>query len=182
MNTKLNKIIKILPEISLRFLTLHNNNFVVIITKTGKKKYLSIPKHVDLIKKDGCLIINSLTNEKNFTVFNRFCALLNSWTKRFDKSIKKKLILKGLGFKISMDDNNNLELKLGYSHIIKLPIPEDDIVVKIEKNAITIEGFDSIQVGNFTTKIRNLRVPDSYKGKGFWYKNESIILKEVKKT
>lgn len=181
LNTQLNKKIKITPEIFITFLTLYNKSFIVIITKTGKKKYISIPKHINLVKKDDFLIIDSSKKETFSIVFNRFCSLLQSWVKRFDKSVKKKLILKGLGFKISMAENN-LEFKLGYSHAIKIPIPEDEIFVKIEKNVITIEGFDSTQVGNFVTKIKNLRLPDSYKGKGFWYKNESIILKEVKKT
>ena len=181
LNTQLNKTIKITFGVGIALSTLHNNNFVVIITKTGKKKYIYIPKHINLIKEGDFLIISSPRNENFFTIFNRFCALLQVWIKRVDKAVKKKLILKGLGFKISMVDNN-LEFKLGYSHIIKLQIPEDEIFVKIEKNSVTVEGFDSIQVGNFVTKIKNLRLPDSYKGKGFWYKNESIILKEVKKT
>ena len=46
----------------------------------------------------------------------------------------------------------------------------------------SVEGFDKVTVGNFVNKIRNLKFPDSYKGKGFWYKNEVIKLKEINKT
>jgi ribosomal protein L6P/L9E len=44
------------------------------------------------------------------------------------------------------------------------------------------EGIEASTIGNFLKKIKNLKAPDSYKGKGFWYKNESKLLKEIKKT
>jgi large subunit ribosomal protein L6 len=53
--------------------------------------------------------------------------------------------------------------------------------IKVNKNFIIVEGFDAVEVGNFSSKIRRLRVPDIYKGKGVWYKNEIKILKELKK-
>ena len=46
----------------------------------------------------------------------------------------------------------------------------------------SLEGFDPVAVGNFATKIKSLKFPDTYKGKGFWYKNEVKVLKEIKKT
>jgi ribosomal protein L6P/L9E len=45
-----------------------------------------------------------------------------------------------------------------------------------------VEGFEAYKVGNFLKKLRNLKAPDIYKGKGFWYKNEIKIFKEIKKT
>ena len=98
LNTQLNKTIKITPEVSIAFSTLYNNNFIVIITKTGKKKYIFIPRHINLIKKDDFLIIDSSKDEKFLTVFNRFCALLQVWIKRFDKAVKKKINFKRIGF------------------------------------------------------------------------------------
>ena len=53
--------------------------------------------------------------------------------------------------------------------------------MNIQKNIISVEGSDSVVVGNFTNKIRSLKIPDSYKGKGFWYKSEKEKLKEIKK-
>jgi len=48
-------------------------------------------------------------------------------------------------------------------------------------NVLTVEGFESYKVGNFLEKVRKLKKFDSYKGKGFWYKNEARTLKEIKK-
>ena len=80
------------------------------------------------------------------------------------------------------EDKKNLELKLGFSALITLPIPVEEVKVDVNKNIITLEGFDPVAVGNFATKIKSLKFPDAYKGKGFWGKNEVRVLKEIKKT
>lgn len=93
------------------------------------------------------------------------------------------MLLKGLGYKaVLKNDDSVLELKIGYSHTISLPIKKDMLKIILDKNNLTVEGFDKVTVGNFVNKIRNLKFPDSYKGKGFWYKNEVIKLKEINKT
>jgi len=181
--TQVQKTIRVRTNIDFSFLKFNNNNFIIITTKTGKKKYLSVPKFINLSKIDDYLIIKAHLNQNTSILFHQFLLILNLWIKRIDKPFKKKLVLKGLGFKISLtDDNKNLELKLGYSHIIKLDVPNDEIALKIEKNSLVVHGFDPVQVGNFVNKVRQLKFPDVYKGKGFWSKNESITLKEVKKT
>jgi len=75
-----------------------------------------------------------------------------------------------------------LEFKIGLSHIVSLEIPSHDVVVFLIKNTIVVEGINPVVVGNFLKKIKNLKIPGSYTGKGFWYKNEIKILKPVKKT
>jgi len=50
------------------------------------------------------------------------------------------------------------------------------------KDVLTIEGNNATTVGNFANSVRNLKYPDSYKGKGIWYKNEFRTLKPVKKV
>ena len=92
------------------------------------------------------------------------------------------MILKGLGFKGNISsDNLFLELKLGFSHILKVPLDSKELKVSMNNNLLTVEGFDADKVGNFLEKTRKLKKFDSYKGKGFWYKNESRTLKEIKK-
>ena len=91
------------------------------------------------------------------------------------------MILKGLGFKGNIVNNSILELKLGFSHLLKVPLNSKELNVSINNNVLIVEGFESDKVGNFLEKIRKLKKIDSYKGKGFWYKNELKILKEIKK-
>lgn len=95
---------------------------------------------------------------------------------------KKKIILKGLGYKIQYDKSNNcLSFKLGYSHLISLRVPDGLQFVKIGKTYLIISGYDPSLLGNFLYRIKRLRFPDSYKGKGFWQKYEKKTLKLFKK-
>jgi large subunit ribosomal protein L6 len=90
------------------------------------------------------------------------------------------LILQGLGLKVQIIDNY-LEFKLGYSHKCYLEI-EKEINVKFKKNLLFLQSNDRVKLGNFLYRIKILRKPDVYKGKGIWYKNEKISFKPVKKT
>ena len=97
----------------------------------------------------------------------------------------KKLLFKGLGLKAALLDvgsNKILELKLGFSHLIRIIIPQTKIGVKLIKNGLLVSGSDLVTVSNFLYKIKSLKLPNRYKGKGIWYKNEVIKLKEIKKS
>lgn len=169
------------------FTTLEAKSIVIYkqTTTINRLKYFVIPFIIELEKKNNILIFKiAPALENSIVILNNFFLSFSRWLKSFEKPFKKILLLKGLGFRASISpDLQILELKLGYSHLLKIKIPlEDDLTVKIDKNNLIVEGLDSTKVGNFANHIRNLRYPDSYKGKGFWYKNEIKSLKEVKKT
>jgi large subunit ribosomal protein L6 len=169
------------------FLGIENKNSIITLKKESSKeslKYYIVPNSISFEKLNNSMIFKIHKDLPNSsTTLNSFFSLFSKGVKLLDKPYKKKLILKGLGFKASLStDLHFLELKLGYSHSIKIKIPLEYLSVKIDKSTLTIEGSDPVKVGNFTTHIRNLKYPDSYKGKGFWYKNEIITLKEVKKS
>ena len=77
--------------------------------------------------------------------------------------------------------SHKLQLKLGFSNLIIVDVPKSIRVLK-RKDALTLEGNNSVIVGNFANLIKSFRYPDSYKGKGIWYKNELRSLKPVKKV
>ena len=93
---------------------------------------------------------------------------------------KKKLILEGVGFKSEVK-GNNLHLALGFSHPVVIEIPTG-LTVTAEKNNISISGIDKEAVGQFAAKVRAMKKPEPYKGKGFRYDNEVIRRKAGKKT
>jgi large subunit ribosomal protein L6 len=169
------------------FISSFGNKNLLIVKKNSpgtKFKYYNLPSDLILTKNENHLLFSSKTTSKesSLALEKSFLAVAR-YFKSLEKPSKKKLVLKGLGFKATLSpDSKTLELKLGLSHTIILDIPLEDLNVKIDKNNITIEGFDPVKVGNFATQVRNFRYPDSYKGKGFWYKNEIKVLKEVKKT
>lgn len=92
----------------------------------------------------------------------------------------KKLIVEGIGFKAELK-GNELIFALGFSHPVKVAIPQD-VKVTAEKNVITVSGADIEKVGQFTAKLRMLRPPEPYKGKGIRYENEVVRRKQGKKT
>ena len=64
--------------------------------------------------------------------------------------------------------------------MIFIKIPQT-ISVSLLKKRILIEGYNSVDVGNFAFKLKSLRLPNSYKAKGLWYNHEKIKLKIIKK-
>lgn len=92
----------------------------------------------------------------------------------------KKLILEGIGYKADVA-GNKLNLALGFSHPVIIEIPTGLTLVS-EKGIVTIAGFDKELVGQFAAKVRALKKPEPYKGKGFRYEGEVIRRKQGKKA
>ncbi len=96
------------------------------------------------------------------------------------KGYSKKLLVEGVGFKWDVQ-GKVLNLSLGFSHPVKMAIPEG-LTVVAEKNALTITGFDKEAVGQFAANVRAQKKPEPYKGKGIRYDGEVIRRKQGKKT
>ena len=174
MLKKLNNKLLLPNKLKIYFIFIKNTNLLVIETPYSTKKYIKIPRFSTLTKFEKSLEFECFKG-------NTFNNLLFLWLKKFSKPFKKQLVLKGLGFKGNIVDNSVLELKLGLSHVIKVLLNFKELKVSMNNNLLTVEGFESYKVGNFLEKIKKLKRVDNYKGKGFWYKNESRTLKEIKK-
>lgn len=96
------------------------------------------------------------------------------------KGYEKKLELVGVGFRAAVQ-GKVLNLTLGFSHPVNFPIPEGITIETPSQTEILIKGVDLQQVGQVAAKIRDIRPPEPYKGKGVRYANEQISLKEGKK-
>lgn len=93
----------------------------------------------------------------------------------------KTLLIEGVGYKAEMK-GSNLMLSLGYSHPL-LVIPPDGVKISSPNpNTIQIEGIDKQLIGEVAAKIRRLRPPEPYKGKGIRYSREFIRRKAGKTT
>jgi len=174
------EVIKIPTTLQISFIKIKMRKFLVFKQK-NLSQYIQLPKFIFLKKKDGNFIFSCFNVEFNI-YFKNFIKLFNTWSKRFEKSIVKKLILKGLGLKAQLDSTQPiLELKLGFSHEIKIRFSRQDFNISVHKNIISVEGFNLEKINNFIYKIRLLKFPNAYKGKGIWYKNEMRIDKVIKK-
>jgi large subunit ribosomal protein L6 len=89
------------------------------------------------------------------------------------------LILEGVGYRAALQ-NNELVLNLGYSHPVKLEIPETISIEVVQNTTINLKSCDKELLGLFASNIRAWRQPEPYKGKGILYKNEQIIRKAGK--
>ena len=91
---------------------------------------------------------------------------------------KKVLEYKGVGFTATVD-SGKLNLRIGFSHQVTVDIPES-LSVSVVKNTIVIEGTNNELVGEFAAKVRELKKPEVYKGKGIKYQGEFIKKKAGK--
>jgi len=106
--------------------------------------------------------------------------LVNNMVNGVSQGFTRSLEINGVGYRAAVD-GDMLSLQLGYSHDIKVAIP-DDITITCERpTAITVSGMDRQRVGQFAADIRSLRKPEPYKGKGIKYVDEYIFRKEGKK-
>jgi large subunit ribosomal protein L6 len=89
-------------------------------------------------------------------------------TARFSKSLD----IQGLGFRASVE-KNKLVLQVGYTHSVEFPFPPG-IEINAEKQTVMVKGIDKQLVGETAARIRAIRPPDPYKGKGIRYLGEYV--------
>ena len=132
----------------------------------NEKKNVSIkPKKID-------------QNTKRLWGMNR--SLVNNAIIGISKGYEKILELSGVGFRASLK-GKKLNMQLGFSHDINFDIPEG-IKIDIEKQTIIkINGHDKQQVGMVVSKIKSIKPPEPYKGKGIKERGQYILRKEGKK-
>ncbi|CAA0828369.1 50S ribosomal protein L6- chloroplastic [Striga hermonthica] len=108
-----------------------------------------------------------------------FRTLTDNMVVGVSKGFEKKLQLVGTGYR-AMVEGKDIVLNLGFSHPVRMAIP-DDLQVKVEENTrITVSGYDKSAIGQFAASIRKWRPPEPYKGKGVKYADEIVRRKEGK--
>ena len=96
------------------------------------------------------------------------------------KGYERKLELVGVGYRAAVQ-GKVLGLTLGFSHAVNFPIPDGISMETPSQTEIIIKGIDRQKVGQVAAKIRGIRPPEPYKGKGVRYNGEQIVMKEGKK-
>lgn len=87
----------------------------------------------------------------------------------------------GVNFRVESIDKNFIKLKLGFSHFVLIPIPFYIEVFSPKKTFLILKCLDKHLLKQFCSKICSFKSPDIYKGKGIFYKNQKLSLKEGKK-
>ncbi len=153
------------------------------VTISGPKGELSreIRPEIKVELKEGKIYLSPKRSGKNVKAFWGLSrALLFNMVEGVTKGFEKKLEIQGTGYKARVE-GEDLILSVGFSHEVKISPPKD-IKFSVEKNIITVSGIDKEKVGQVAAKIRKVRPPNPYTGKGIRYLGEEIRKKEGKKA
>jgi large subunit ribosomal protein L6 len=107
-------------------------------------------------------------------------ALVANAVKGVTEEYKKELEIQGVGYRARVE-GDNLVLEMGFSHPVNLAKP-NGISFIVEKNIIRIFGIDKQLVGETAAKIRAIKPPEPYKGKGIRYVGETVLRKAGKRA
>jgi large subunit ribosomal protein L6 len=159
-------------------LSLQGDNIVV----KGPKGKLERQLHpaIELEIQDKIIKVNTDTdNRKKVALQGLFRTLINNMVIGVNNGFEKKLSLVGIGYRAETK-GSDLILNVGYSNPVNFKIPSG-ISVDVQNNTqLTLSGIDKELLGQVAAKIRDIRPPEPYKGKGIMYADERIIRKAGK--
>ncbi len=157
-----------------------------IITVKGPKGELkqAIDRDITVEVKDDKIEFDRPTDQiRHKAMHGLYRSLVNNMVQGVTEGYTKKLELVGVGFKAS-NQGNLLDLSLGYSHNILVEIPKELSVATAQEKGknpiITLESIDKQLLGAVAAKIRSLRKPEPYKGKGVKFVGEVLRRKAGK--
>lgn len=160
-----------------------NDNVVTVKGPKGELKQ-AIDRDIKVEVKDGQASVVRPTDQiRHRALHGLYRALIANLVKGVTDGYSKKLELIGVGFKAA-NQGNVIDLALGYSHNIIFEVPKELKVateqLKGQNPIITLEGIDKQLVGQVAAKLRSLRKPEPYKGKGVRYVGEVVRKKAGK--
>jgi large subunit ribosomal protein L6 len=145
------------------------------VTVKGPKGELTTPMH-PLLKYDVAANLVTITREDDSrearAQHGLRRTLLANCVQGVTKGFSKTLEVLGVGYKVAVK-GSSIELALGFSHPVVVELPKG-LEAKTEGQKLTISGIDKKLVGETAAKIRRLRKPEPYKGKGIRYENEQV--------
>ena len=157
-----------------------------IITVKGKKGELTqeMDSCVEMKIEDNTITFNRVSNAPEHRAkHGLYRSLINNMVIGVSDGFKKELEVIGVGFR-AVARGQLLELALGYSHAVVIEIPtEIKVSTASEKGKapiVTLESHDKQLLGQVASKIRSLRKPEPYKGKGIRYVGENVRRKAGK--
>jgi len=164
-------------------ITVGNDNVVTVKGPKGELKQ-AVDREITVEVKDSEVIFTRPTDQiRHRALHGLYRALVANMVRGVTEGYKKNLELIGVGFKAS-SQGNVLDLSLGYSHNIVFEIPKELKVATAQEKGqnptISLEGIDRQLLGQVAAKLRGLRKPEPYKGKGVRYVGEVVRKKAGK--
>jgi large subunit ribosomal protein L6 len=155
---------------------------VIIKGPYGILKELILLSYVSLTQLNNIIMITRKNDNKLSKSYHGLKrAIMQNMILGVSKKFKKILLLEGIGYKFFIE-NNVLVLKVGFTHLIRIIIPSSITAILESTIKLSIEGISKEQVGSFAAKVRDVKPPEPYKGKGLSYSNETKKRKVGKKS
>jgi len=159
--------------------TVKNNE----VTVKGPKGQLtqSFSPDISVVVEDNQVKVTRPTDQRHHRALHGLVrALINNMVVGVSRGFTRELQIEGVGYRAVME-GKNLVLSVGYSHPVVFE-PEENMEFEVEKGgrAFAVKGIDKALVGEIAARIRRVRPPEPYKGKGIRYKGETIRRKAGK--
>jgi large subunit ribosomal protein L6 len=153
-----------------------------VVEVKGPKGELEIelPFELSAEIKDNEIVLSRINDEKpSKSLHGTYRMIIANAIEGVQKMYEKKLELVGVGYRARLE-GTTLVMTLGWNHPIKVE-PYEGIEVEVpDETKITIKGVDKQKVGEFAAKVRAIREPEPYKGKGVRYSDEEVRRKSPK--
>ena len=162
--------------------TVDVNDNVVTVRGSKGEQTLKLVNGLNVKVEDGSLKVEKTEDKKELeAMYGTTNALIKNMIKGVSEGYEKGLEIIGVGYRFQVR-GTTLVVSSGKSHTDELAIPQGLTVEQVSNNEITIKGISKELVGEFAAKVRKVRKPEPYKGKGIRYKDEFIRRKEGKKA
>ncbi len=134
----------------------------------------TLPEGVTLKQEDGQILVERINESRMARERHGLCrTLVANMVEGVSKGYERKLEIQGVGYRAAVQ-GPNLNLNMGYSHPVLIE-PPAGIAFVVEGNTnVTVSGIDKELVGNTAAKVRAVRPPEPYKGKGIRYQGEKV--------
>jgi large subunit ribosomal protein L6 len=154
------------------------------VTVTGPKGEIKITLPGDVtieMKENEINLTASQDTKQSQSNHGTYRMLIANAIEGVKNGFERKMELVGVGYRARME-GLNLVMNLGWNHPVKVE-PIEGITIEVpEETKITIKGYDKQKVGEFAAKVREIRKPEPYKGKGIRYEGEYVRRKSSKSS
>lgn len=140
----------------------------------------TFPASVKVAQEDGTLVVTRESDEPNVRALHGLIrSLVSNMVTGVTTGFTKVLVINGVGYRATKD-GNNLRLAVGYSHPVEI-VPPDGITFNVPApTRVEVSGIDRQLVGEIAAKVRGVRKPEPYLGKGIRYEDEVVRRKAGK--
>lgn len=157
--------------------TQHGN----VVTVSGPHGELSrtIRPEVSVSIVDGQVMLSpNDDSSRTKALWGTFASHIANMVQGVTEPFQRRLTIQGVGYRAEMQ-GEQLVLNVGFTHPVYVPVP-NGVTVSVEESTIVISGIDKELVGEFAARVRAVKKPEPYKGKGIRYEDEVVRMKEGK--